>query len=122
MSMDLYRDIILDLYHNPHNKGSLLGHTHTAREVNSSCGDEVIVELLIREGIIVDAKFTGVGCAISLAGASLATDAVKGRTVQEITGYTKRDIDEWFGFDIVYTRENCASLTLRAIQKATRTL
>ena len=119
--MDLYRDIILDLYRNPHNKGRLASATHSHHENNPTCGDEVTVDLIVENGVVQQATFEGVGCAISMAASSLTTDAVQGKGIKKILGYTKADIDEWFGFDIVYTRENCAMLTLKTIQKALTT-
>jgi nitrogen fixation NifU-like protein len=116
--MDLYRDITLDLYRHPHNQGVLPSYTHEKRELNPSCGDEVTVQLIVKDGVVQEAMFSGVGCAISIAGSSLTTDGVKGKTIEEILRYAKVDVDEWFGFDIVYTRENCAMLTLKAVQKA----
>lgn len=115
--MDLYRDIILDLYRNPHNKGRLATATHSRHETNPTCGDEVTVDLIVENGVVQNVTFDGVGCAISVAASSLVTDAIQGKSIKKILGYTKADIDEWFGFSIVYTRENCAMLTLKAIQK-----
>lgn len=116
--MDLYREIVLDLYNHPHNKGRLVNKTHTHHETNPTCGDEVTVDLRMEGNHIEAVTFEGVGCAISIAAASLTTDAIQGKSIKEVAKYTKAHIDEWFGFDIVYTRENCATLTLKAIHKA----
>ena len=89
---DLYREIILDHYRAPRNRGELpVPPAHKAEGFNPLCGDRLTVYLKVDEGRIVDASFQGSGCAISKASASLMTDAVKGKTVAEA-----RDLFEHF--------------------------
>lgn len=81
---DLYQEVILDHNKNPRNSGVLEGADHAANGHNPLCGDQVRVELLVRDGRVEDVKFHGVGCAISTASASLMTESVKGRPVEEV--------------------------------------
>ncbi|HEY9167783.1 MAG TPA: SUF system NifU family Fe-S cluster assembly protein [Candidatus Kryptonia bacterium] len=80
---DLFTEIILDHYQHPHNHGVILNSSHSSRGFNESCGDDIEVTLLVRDGVISDAKFSGAGCSISQASASIMTDLVKGKTVEE---------------------------------------
>ena len=78
----LYKEIILDHYRRPRNRGEIAG--AVKREgLNPSCGDELALFLLVEDGVVKDVKFTGEGCAISQASASMMTEAVRGRSVGE---------------------------------------
>jgi nitrogen fixation NifU-like protein len=82
---DLYQDIILDHYKNPHNFGEGDPSCTDVELDNPVCGDHIKLMLLIDENDIVqDVKFTGSGCAISVASASMMTDEIKGKKVQEV--------------------------------------
>lgn len=80
---DLYQSVILDHNRKPRNFGALEGANHMAEGKNPLCGDEVQVELQVVDDVIADVHFTGHGCAISKASASLMTSAVKGKTRAE---------------------------------------
>ncbi|MBI5706753.1 MAG: SUF system NifU family Fe-S cluster assembly protein [Armatimonadetes bacterium] len=80
---DLYQEVILDHNKRPRNKGAMVQPTSQAAGVNPLCGDRVTVYLEVKDGIIEDVMFDGIGCAISTASASLMTDAVKGLKVEE---------------------------------------
>jgi nitrogen fixation protein NifU and related proteins len=80
---DLYREIILDHYRSPRNRGELLGATHWADGLNPTCGDEIRLDFIIRGGTIDDLRFSGQGCSISQSSASMLTDRLKGGTVEE---------------------------------------
>ena len=81
---ELYRDLILDHYRHPRNKGSLDHPTAKVEGYNPLCGDEVEIELDVDdEGVIEDVAFMGRGCSISQASSSMMTDAVKGHTKAE---------------------------------------
>src|SRR5688572_26816674 len=80
---ELYRELILDHYRHPHNRGALARPTSKAEGYNPLCGDEINVELQLDGGVIKDVAFSGRGCSISQASGSMMTDAVKGRTVAE---------------------------------------
>ncbi|MCY3634127.1 MAG: SUF system NifU family Fe-S cluster assembly protein [bacterium] len=82
---DLYREIILDHYRNPRNRGELDSPPATRAEgFNPLCGDEVIVYVQLADGVIDDIKFGGQGCSISQASSSMMSAIVKGRTTEEL--------------------------------------
>ncbi len=80
---DLYREIILDHYRSPRNKGQLPPPAHKVEGFNPLCGDEVILTVLVEDDKVVDVNFDGQGCSISQASASMMTAAVKGKTTAE---------------------------------------
>jgi nitrogen fixation NifU-like protein len=75
---ELYRDLILDHYRHPRNRGHLEHATSKSEGFNPLCGDEIAVELRLGDGLIQDVAFSGRGCSISQASGSMMTDAVKG--------------------------------------------
>jgi nitrogen fixation NifU-like protein len=81
---ELYREIILDHYRNPRNQGSLDQPSATSEGDNPLCGDEVRVDLDIRDGRVFDVRFLAKGCSISQASASMMTEAIKGRSLEEV--------------------------------------
>ena len=81
--LDLYQEVILDHNKQPRNYGELTETEHRAEGNNPLCGDRLTVELTLDSGQIVDVRFRGQGCAISTASASLMTEAVKGKSVDE---------------------------------------
>jgi len=81
---DLYREIILDHYRSPRNRGSLEQPTATGEGDNPLCGDEVRVDLDIRDGRVLDVRFVANGCSISQASASMMTEAIKGLSLEEV--------------------------------------
>ncbi len=82
---DLYREIILDHYRNPRNRGQLeVPPAVSAVGFNPLCGDEVVVYLEVSDGVITDVSTGGQGCSISQSSASMMSTAVKGRTVSEV--------------------------------------
>jgi nitrogen fixation NifU-like protein len=76
MSEDIYRELILDHYRNPRNKGKIENANVSIQDSNPLCGDEIQIQLKIDDGIIKDIKFDGRGCAISQASASMLTEMV----------------------------------------------
>lgn len=80
---DLYQEVIIDHGRRPRNFGPLPGASHEAEGFNPLCGDRLTLHLRIVEGVIEEARFEGIGCAISTASASLMTEALKGRTVDD---------------------------------------
>lgn len=80
---DLFREVILDHYKNPHHFGELPNPTVSIHLKNPSCGDSIDLQLKTEGDRVVDAAFRGQGCSISMASASMLTDAVRGKTVEE---------------------------------------
>jgi nitrogen fixation protein NifU and related proteins len=80
---DLYRETILDHYSHPRNKGVLEGADITGEGANPLCGDEITIFLIVRDGVVRDVRFEGKGCSISQASASMMTEQIKGRPVEE---------------------------------------
>ncbi|OVE78423.1 SUF system NifU family Fe-S cluster assembly protein [bacterium F11] len=81
---DLYREVILDHFKSPHNKGKLKNANTHSEGVNPLCGDQISVMLLIENDSIKEVKFEGHGCAISQSAASMMTDVIKGRLIKDV--------------------------------------
>ena len=87
---DLYREIILDHYRNPRNRGELpTPPAHKVEGFNPLCGDEIVVFLEVTDGVVTDVRIGGQGCSISQSSASMMSSAVKGKTVDEVRDLTK---------------------------------
>ena len=87
---DLYREIILDHYRNPRNRGELpVPPAHRTEGFNPLCGDEVVVFVEIADGKVADIRIAGQGCSISQSSASMMTSAVKGRSLEEVAQLTR---------------------------------
>jgi len=116
---DLYRDEILEHYREPHNFGTLDTPTAVHEGHNPLCGDRITMMLIVDgEGNVSDIAFSGRGCAISQASASLLTDEIKGRSVAEIEAMTNQDILDLLGIEISPARLKCALLSLDTLQHA----
>ena len=115
---NMYSKEVIELYKNPSNFGILESPTHEGTEYNSVCGDEITVQLLIKEGIVKDAKFSGSGCALSLVAASLLTSKIKGRNKKDIRNLNEDDIKKLFKTKISTSRIKCVLLPLEAVKKA----
>jgi nitrogen fixation protein NifU and related proteins len=88
---DLYREIILDHYRSPRNRGELeTPPAHRVEGFNPLCGDEVVVYLKVVDGIVEDVKISGQGCSISQSSASMMSASVKGQTVAEARGLLRK--------------------------------
>lgn len=87
---ELYREVILDHYRNPRNQGHLDSPGASAQGVNPLCGDDIGVELTITDGLVSDVAIDGQGCSISQSSASMMSEAIKGRTREEIDDLVRR--------------------------------
>ncbi len=87
---DLYREVILDHYKNPRNRGHLATVDASAQGVNPLCGDEINLELQFDGDVVADVAVDSQGCSISQSSASMMTEAIKGKTRDEIKGITSR--------------------------------
>jgi len=113
---DLYRDYILEHYRRPHNFGVLEQPSATYEGANPLCGDRITMQLSVRDGVVTDVGFTGRGCAISQASASLLTDEIKGRPVGEVAGFGAADLLDLLGIEISPARLKCAMLSFDSLQ------
>lgn len=113
---DLYRDYILDHYKNPRNFGELPDATNRYSDNNPLCGDELTIALKIVDGRVADVKFTGKGCAISQASASMLTEQVMGKTLDEVKAIDREAILENLGITISPARIKCAMLSLKTLK------
>jgi nitrogen fixation NifU-like protein len=116
---DLYRDEILEHYRQPHNFGTLDAPDAVYEGHNPLCGDRITMMLHVdAEGNVAEVAFSGRGCAISQASASLLTDEVKGRPVAEVEAMKNQDILDLLGIEISPARLKCALLSLDTMQHA----
>ena len=115
---DLYRDYILEHYRRPHNFGVLEDATATYEGANPLCGDRITMMLGVRDGVVERVGFTGRGCAISQASASLLTDEIKGKPLTDVAKLSSDDILDLLGIEISPARLKCAILSLDTVQHA----
>ena len=115
---DLYRDYILEHYRRPHNFGVLDNATATQEGANPLCGDRITMQLRVSDGQIAAVGFTGRGCAISQASASLLTDEIKGKPLSEVAAIRADDLLDLLGIDISPARLKCAMLSHDTLRKA----
>jgi nitrogen fixation NifU-like protein len=115
---DLYRDYILEHYRRPHNFGVLENPTATYEGANPLCGDRITMMLGIRDGVVAEVGFTGRGCAISQASASLLTDEIKGKPLEEVAKLNTQDLLDLLGIEISPARLKCALLSLDTLEHA----
>lgn len=118
MTLEMYKEHILDLYKNPRNKGVLENPTNEATKYNPLCGDEIKIQLILNNNKIIKVNFSGQGCAISQASASLLTEKIKNMNLNEVKKLNKEDILNLLKIPISYTRIKCALLPLEAIKEA----
>jgi nitrogen fixation NifU-like protein len=116
---DLYRDEILEHYRNPHNFGTLDEPTLVKEGSNPLCGDRITLMLAISsDGTVEDVTFTGRGCAISQASASMLTDEIKGKPLTEVAATGRQDVLDNLGIEISPARMKCAMLSLETLKSA----
>jgi nitrogen fixation NifU-like protein len=130
----LYRQVIMDHYKNPRNRGVLENENVTVNLNNPTCGDRVQLTMKVEDGIVQDAKFEGEGCSISMSSASMMTQAVKGKKIEEALKLSKvfsnmmqgkeydedldlGDIEALQGVSKFPARIKCATLAWKAMEK-----
>jgi nitrogen fixation NifU-like protein len=119
---DLYRDEILEHYREPHNFGTLESPAASYEGHNPLCGDRITIMLGVDDaGTVSEVAFSGRGCAISQASASLLTDEIKGKPVAEVQQMRNQDILDLLGIEISPARLKCALLSLDTLQHALST-
>jgi nitrogen fixation NifU-like protein len=115
---DLYREQILDHYGHPRNEGTLEDPDISYERDNPICGDVVRLDIRLHNGKVSQARFTGQGCVISMASASMFTEEIQGKTIAELKAMSDDDIFKMLGIDLGPSRANCGVLPLRVLQEA----
>ena len=113
----MYAEELIYNYEHQKNKGKIERPSGEMHEENVSCGDDITVYLRIEGGKVVDVKYEGSGCVISMGTASILTDFLKGRSLQEIESFGKDELLGLINIDPGPVRMHCATLALRAIRK-----
>ena len=130
----LYRQVIMDHYKNPRNRGVLEGNSVDINMNNPTCGDRIHLTMNVEDGKVSEAKFDGEGCSISMASASMMTQAIKGKTVEEALKLANifsdmmqgkeyddsvdlGDIEALQGVSKFPARIKCATLAWKAMEK-----
>lgn len=118
--MDPYQEQILEHYKEPLNFGLLTQPTYQRHELNPTCGDDFTFSVHVTaEGIVDAVGFTGQGCAISTAAASLLSEAIKGKTLATVLDLEPKFVVDLLGIDLGPTRLKCALLPLQAVTRIT---
>ncbi|PIN74666.1 SUF system NifU family Fe-S cluster assembly protein [Candidatus Woesearchaeota archaeon CG10_big_fil_rev_8_21_14_0_10_37_12] len=112
----LYQEVILDYYRNPRNKGHLDNPQIKACDVNDSCGDEITIEATEKNGKMSEIKFSGQGCAISQSAASMLTEYVQGKSVENIAKLNKEEVLKLLNIPVSGMRLKCALLGFKVLK------
>jgi nitrogen fixation NifU-like protein len=115
---DFYKEYILDHYRNPRNFGHLDAPTAVAEDLNPLCGDRIRFELQVENGLVTDVRFSGRGCAISQASASMLSENLRGRKLEDVARLSKEAVLENVGIGISPARMKCATLGLKVVKTA----
>ncbi len=114
----LYREAILEHYRSPKNRGSIENPDAHAESANPFCGDQLSVDLKVEKEKIVDFRFSGAGCAISIASASMSSSIVLGKKVSQVMHMGEKEVVGMLGMDPGAARIKCAMLSLETVKKA----
>ena len=115
---DMYREVILEHYRHPHNAGTIESADVSHEDSNPLCGDRIRIDLKLDGDVIADVRFQGRGCAISQAAASLLTDEIKGKSLDQVRAFRKDDMLDLIGIplDKNPVRIKCALLGLKTLK------
>lgn len=117
MTMDsIYREIILEHSKNPSNKGKLDPADYSYEDTNPLCGDEVRIDVRVTDDHVSEIRFSGQGCAISQASASILTELVDGKSLDEVKAFSKDELLEEIGIPLSPARLKCALLSLKVLK------
>ncbi|HRE47958.1 MAG TPA: iron-sulfur cluster assembly scaffold protein [Aggregatilineales bacterium] len=114
--MDMYHEVILDHYHDPRNWGVLEPADIDHEEKNPLCGDRLRLTLRVTDGVIAAVGWSGEGCAISRAAASMLGELLPGKTLAEVQQISKEDVLEMVGIPLGPVRLKCALLSLKTLK------
>ncbi len=112
----IYREIILDHYQNPRNRGTLEPSDYSYEDSNPLCGDEVRIDVRVKDDAIDEIAFSGQGCAISQASASILMELVDGKSLDEVKKIDKDELLDEIGIDLSPARLKCALLSLKVLK------
>lgn len=113
---DLYRELILDHYQHPHNHGEIPDADISYEDSNPLCGDKIRIDIKLKGNIVEQVRFNGKGCAISQASASMLTDELVGKSLDEIKKMDKDFVINLLGIPLGPARIKCALLPLKVIK------
>jgi len=114
---DLYRELIIDRYKNPHFRGALEPNDISFEDDNPLCGDHIRIDLRVDEnGVVSEVAFDGHGCAISQASADLLAESVLGKSLDYIKQVSKQDVLDMLGIELGPVRLKCALLSLKVLK------
>lgn len=116
MTDSIYREQILDHNKNPRNKGTLENPEFTYQDVNPLCGDEIRVDVQTDGDRVTEVRFSGRGCAISQAAASILTEMVDGQSLDDVKAISREDLLDELGVPISPARMKCAMLGLKVLK------
>lgn len=114
--MNIYQEELLDHYENPSNYGVLTNPDISHEEDNPLCGDMIRMDLMVDNGIIKEVRFSGYGCTISQAAASMLTEKIEGKSLEEIKNISRDDIMDMIGIPLGPVRVKCALLALKVLK------
>jgi len=113
---DLYRELILDHYQHPHNHGEIPDADISYEDSNPLCGDKIRIDIKLNGNIVEQVRFNGKGCAISQASASMLTDELVGKSLDEIKKMDRDFVTNLLGIPLGPARIKCALLPLKVIK------
>ncbi len=113
---DMYQEVILDYYRNPRNKGILPHADIVSCDANTSCGDEITMQVLVKDGFVGNIRFYGKGCAISQAASSMLTEYALGKPLEDIAKFNKEEMLKLINIPISCMRLKCALLGLKVLK------
>lgn len=114
--MNVYQEELLDHYENPSNYGTLPNPNISHEEDNPLCGDRIRIDLIVEDDIITEVRFSGHGCTISLAAASMLTEEIEGKSLTEVKKLSRDDILDMIGIPLGPVRVKCALLALKVLK------
>jgi len=113
---EIYRENILDHYKHPRHRGTLEHPDITYEDANPLCGDHLRMDLKVKDGKVEEVAFSGHGCSISQASASMLCERIAGRPLEEIRALTRDDVLEMLGIELGPVRLKCALLALKTLK------
>lgn len=113
----IYKEGIMEIYSDKPNFGHLKKKTHFAKLKNPGCRDEFTIELEVKDGKIIDTRFSGSGCVISTVSTSILTEKIKGMKLTNAQNLNKKNMDEYLGIEVIPTRVKCELLGLEILRR-----